>query len=50
LVRLQVSELLSRGMTELEERAAELAQRQERLLGDLAASSSSINHALAAER
>eukprot|EP00775_Hariotina_reticulata_P005759 gene5759-5999_t len=37
-------------MAELEDRAAELAQRQERLVSDLAASSSSINHALVTER
>jgi hypothetical protein len=46
----QVSELLSRGMSDLEERAAELSSRQERLLADLAASSSSMTNALAQER
>jgi hypothetical protein len=45
-----VSELLSRGMSDLEERAAELASRQERLVADLAASSSSMTNALAQER
>jgi hypothetical protein len=46
----QVSELLSRGMSDLDERAAELSSRQERLLADLAASSSSMTNALAQER
>jgi len=42
----QVSELLSRGLSDIEERAGELSQRQERLLHELATSSNSMAAAM----
>lgn len=38
--------MLSRGLTDIEERASELAQRQERLMHDLANSSTSMAAAM----
>jgi hypothetical protein len=45
-----VSELLARGLADLEDRAAELAQRQERLTKDLTSSSSSMAASLQQQR
>lgn len=47
---LQVSELLARGLSDLEERASELTSRQERLMTDVTNSSNSMTQALAQER
>ena len=42
----QVSELLTRGLADVEERASELSQRQERLLNELTHSSNSMTAAM----
>lgn len=46
----QVSDLLARALSDLEERAAELAQRQERLTSELASSSTTMSAALKQHR
>lgn len=46
----QVLELLSRGLSDVEERASELSQRQERLMQELTHSTSSMAAAMKQQR
>lgn len=49
-MHLQVSGLLAQGLADLEDRAAELSARQERLMADVTSSSNSMTQALTQER